>query len=92
MSVVIVTWVLVLLSVFSLNYTTDALSESRSVAYELERHQLRALARSGVELTMVTLAETPLIDCAALVSCAMVAVVDYANVLSFALLPEQQAL
>ena len=55
MSVVVVSWVLALLAVFGLNYAHDVVAESRVVRLELERHQLRAWARSGVELARVTL-------------------------------------
>lgn len=66
MSVVVVSWILVLLAVFGLNYSHDMISEAGSVELEVERHQLRAWARSGVELARITLEGTPSIDCATL--------------------------
>jgi len=66
MSVVVVSWVLVLLAVFGVNYARDVIGESRLVQLEVERHQLRAWARSGIELARLTLEQTPAIDCAAL--------------------------
>lgn len=50
MSVVIVSWILVLLAVFGVTYAHDVRSESELIQLELERQQLRAWARSGVEL------------------------------------------
>lgn len=66
MSVVVVSWILVLLTVFSMNYTRAAMTEARTVQLEIERHQLRAWAQSGVELAMATLDRTSRIDCAGL--------------------------
>jgi len=66
MTVVVVSWLLILLAVFGVNYSRDAIGESRAVRLEVERHQLRAWARSGVELARVTLERTPLVECAAL--------------------------
>ena len=66
MSVVVVSWILVLLAVFGVNYSHDMIGEARSIEMEVERHQLRAWAWSGVELARVTLEATPLIDCATL--------------------------
>ena len=66
MTVVVVSWILVLLAAFGMNYSRDVLGESRSVRLEVQRHQLRAWARSGVELARVALVNTPSIDCAAL--------------------------
>ncbi len=66
MSVVVVSWILVLLAVFGVNYSHDMIGEAKSIELEVERHQLRAWAWSGVELARVTLESTPLIDCAAL--------------------------
>jgi hypothetical protein len=66
MSVVVVSWILVLLAVFGVNYSHDVIGESRLIKREVEHHQLRAWARSGVELARVTLENTPRIDCATL--------------------------
>lgn len=55
MSVVIVSWVLILLSLFGVTYAHDVRGESQLVRLELERQQLRAWARSGVELARVKL-------------------------------------
>ena len=66
MSVVVVSWVLVLLAAFGMNYAHDVIGEARLIQVEIDRHQLRAWARSGVELAGVTLEHTPRVDCAAL--------------------------
>ena len=66
MTVVVVSWVLVLMAVFGLNYSRDVIGESRLIDLEIQRHQLRAWARSGVELARTTLENTPRIDCAIL--------------------------
>lgn len=58
MSVVIVSWILILLSLFGVTYAHDVRSESQLVRLELERQQLRAWARSGVELARVKLEST----------------------------------
>ncbi len=66
MTVVVVSWILVMLAAFGVNYARDVIGESQSIQLEIQRHQLRAWARSGVELAKVALANTPPIDCAAL--------------------------
>ena len=66
MSVVVVSWVLVLLAVFGVNYVHDVIAESRMIQLDVERHQLRAWARSGVELARLALEQTSSIDCAIL--------------------------
>ncbi len=66
MSVVVVSWILVLLAVFGVNYSHDVIGESRLIRLEVEHHQLRAWARSGVELARITLENTTRVDCAAL--------------------------
>ena len=66
MSVVVVSWILVMLAVFGVNYSRDVIGESQSIQLEIQRHQLRAWARSGVELARVALVNTPPIDCAVL--------------------------
>lgn len=63
MSVVVVSWILVLMAVFGVNYSHDMIGEARSVALEVERHQLRAWAWSGVEVARAALEVTPAIDC-----------------------------
>lgn len=64
MTVVVVTWILVLMAAFGLNHTRDVLNESRSVELEIARHQLLAWAWSGVELAMATLEQTPPVETA----------------------------
>lgn len=59
MSVLVASWIMVMLAAFGLAYARDVIGESRSVGLEVDRHQLRALARSGIELTRVTLATVP---------------------------------
>lgn len=59
MSVVVASWVLVLLAAFGVNYAHDVIGEARLVQLEYERHQLRAWARSGIELARLTLEATP---------------------------------
>ena len=66
MTVVVVSWILVLLAVFGVNYSHDVIAESRLIQLEVEQHQLRAWATSGVELARVTLRDTPRIECATL--------------------------
>ena len=66
MSVVVVSWILVLLAVFGVNYAHDMIGEAKSIQLEIERHQLRAWAWSGVELARVKVESTPIIDCASL--------------------------
>ncbi|MCK9995632.1 MAG: hypothetical protein KAH56_05040 [Candidatus Krumholzibacteria bacterium] len=66
MTVVVVSWVLVLLAVFGVNYSHDVIAESRLIQLEVQQHQLRAWATSGVELARVTLGNTPRIECATL--------------------------
>lgn len=66
MTVVIVSWILVLLAVFGLNYAHDVIGESRVIQLETERHQLRAWARSGIELAKTTLENSQSIRCASL--------------------------
>lgn len=66
MSVVVVSWILVLMAIFGINYSHDMIGEAKTVALEVERHQLRAWAWSGVELARVAVEMTPGIDCAVL--------------------------
>ena len=55
MSVVVVSWILTLLAVFGLTYSYEVRNESHLVQMEVERHQLRAWAHSGVELALAEL-------------------------------------
>jgi hypothetical protein len=58
MSVVIVSWILILLSLFGVTYAHDVRGESQLVRLEIERLQLRAWARSGFELARTKLEVT----------------------------------
>ncbi len=64
MTVVVASWVLLLLAAFGVSYAHDVIGEARLVQLECERHQLRAWARSGIELTRATLEATPAGECA----------------------------
>lgn len=59
MTVVVVSWILVLLAVFGFNQTRDVIAESRAVDRGIERHRVRACARSGVEFARQVLENTP---------------------------------
>ena len=50
MSVVIVSWILILLAVFGVTYAHDVRSEAELIQLQIERQQLRAWAQSGVGL------------------------------------------
>ncbi|MFO7608615.1 MAG: hypothetical protein R6X35_05370 [Candidatus Krumholzibacteriia bacterium] len=67
MSVVVVGWILVLLGAFGLNHARDVRHEAGAVGVQLQRTQLRAWARSGVELARSTLADRTALECAVLV-------------------------
>ncbi|MBU8869873.1 MAG: hypothetical protein KOO60_03250 [Gemmatimonadales bacterium] len=62
MSVVVVSWILTLLAVFGLTYSHEARNESQLVQLEVERHQLRAWAQSGVELVLAELDRPQVVD------------------------------
>lgn len=66
MSVLVVSWILILLSIFGLTYSREVRGESQLVQLEVERQQLRAWARSGVELALAVLERTESVGCASL--------------------------
>jgi hypothetical protein len=66
-SVVVVGWILVLLGAFGLNHARDVRHEAGAVGVQIQRTQLRAWARSGVELARSTLADRTALECAILV-------------------------
>lgn len=55
MSVIVVSWILVLLSVFGVTYSHEVRGEAELVQLEVERQQLRAWSRSGVQLALAEL-------------------------------------
>ena len=59
MSVVVVTWILVLLALFGANQTHDAIVDADAVRHGIERHRVRACARSALEYASQVLASTP---------------------------------
>lgn len=59
MSVVVVSWILVLLATFGAHHALDVVSETHALRTEVERHRIRACARSGIELAARRLEATP---------------------------------
>jgi hypothetical protein len=59
MSVIIVSWILILLSLFGVTYAHDIRGESQLVRLSAERQQLQAWARSGVAMARARLEVTP---------------------------------
>lgn len=55
MSVIVVSWILVLLSVFGVTYSHEVRGEAELVELGVERQQLRAWSRSGVQLALAEL-------------------------------------
>ena len=58
MTVVLVTWILVLMALFGVHQTRDVTVEARAVARGIEEQRVRASARSGIELARHVLANT----------------------------------
>jgi hypothetical protein len=58
MSVLVVSWILTLLSMFSLSFNEEVRSDLRLTRFQAEEAQARALARSGVAIARGVLRET----------------------------------